>query len=105
MSQSLNLTAIITSRIYSTEDVKALQEISKILPHSYLQKQRHKKWQELLKPTLIVLWNKNLIPSGVLLSSFSKTWENIPELMWDSLARSKAKPQAEPWFLEAERKM
>lgn len=41
-SQPLNLMAIITSGIYSTEDEKALQEISNILPHSYLQKEAQK---------------------------------------------------------------
>lgn len=104
-SQPINLMAITTSGIYSSEDVKALQEISNILPHSYLQKQSHKKWQELLRPTLAVLWNKNLTPSGLLLSRFSNTWGNIPAPMWDSLAKSKAKPQAELRVFEAKRKM
>lgn len=70
--------AIITSGIYSTEDVKALQEISNILPHSYLQKQRHKKWEELLKPTLAVLWNKKSDPHWSSLVSF---FQNIGEYL------------------------
>lgn len=91
--------------IITTENVKALQEISNILPHSYLQKQRLKKWQKLLKPTLAVLWNKNLILSGLLLSPFFKTWENIPALIMGFLGKIKGKASGRVLLFEVERKM